>query len=912
MLTGEALAGRGDAIEQAPDLAALARRLGERVRRITTRRPVVPALKGMLTADGGFCPVDRTPLVFDPWSPEAHRCPRCGQVARGARHDRRWAWLQHLWLGERIAELAAVGTLTGEPEPLEWVRSTLLEYGRRYAGFPNVDNVLGPSHLFSSTYLESVWLVNYLAGASLLREAGELDDELATAVSTVVEEAAGIIGEFEEGLSNRQTWHNAALAAVAVWFEDPDLAARAVEGPRGLVGHLVDGFRPDGMWYEGENYHLFALRGLLVGAEWARVAGVDLFEEPASRARLIAALRAPLLTMLPDGSFPARKDARFGVSLAQPMYLELWERGIAILAALGEDEAARDLAGALRCLYGLPAPEDQRFDSYLHEAGEPSPPHRGRADLSWWMLLQMLPELPLAPAEVPSGSVLLPAQGLAILRHQGRYVSLEGGEHGGGHGHPDRLHLTLHADGTHWLADPGTGSYVSPDLFWYRATLAHNAPRVDGHSQPMGDAELDAFDASGGWGWVRARFGGLIRTVVSGPGHLVDLVEFAAEQPHLVELPWHPAGELEVDTPGRWEPVTFTDPHADQAERFVPETGRLLRWHSVLGDRRLAGVFDGAGELLRLRGPDRPGREGQHRFLLRQGQGSYVRFSTVLGFGGLDLREVRFAASETVVETGSGTVVHRQTSQGWEIEAGGERLSLGGLIRDRFTRALALAEVGQELFKYQPPEVEVPHLPAAPALDGTLAGFPDQPQVILDHEDQYRRTEAPYSGPGEFSASAHLGWDEGALYIAVTVVKRDRQFPPIGSPPRRLDNEPDLIHADGLQLYLQLEGQVPHGWLVVPDPAGAGLQTGSTGVSGGQVRGAWRATHDGYRITVALTVPGWPPGIHDAPGFDLIVNEMVSGRERRLGQLVWTGGGGWAYLRGDRQDPGRFGRMVLR
>ena len=48
--------------------------------------------------------------------------------------------------------------------------------------------------------------------------------------SGVANEAANLIGEFDEGLSNRQTWHNAALASIAVWFEDEELAARAIEG----------------------------------------------------------------------------------------------------------------------------------------------------------------------------------------------------------------------------------------------------------------------------------------------------------------------------------------------------------------------------------------------------------------------------------------------------------------------------------------------------------------------------------------------------------------------------------------------------------------------------------------------------------------------------------------------------------
>ena len=98
----------------------------------------------------------------------------------------------------------------------------------------------------------------------------------------------------------------------------------------------------------------------------------------------------------------------------------------------------------------------------------------------------MAPSLPDEAAPWAPGSVLMAEQGLAILRSGRRYASLECGRFGGGHGHPDRLHLTLFADGRHWLADPGTGSYVSRDLFWYRSTLAHNAPRLDGRSQAPG------------------------------------------------------------------------------------------------------------------------------------------------------------------------------------------------------------------------------------------------------------------------------------------------------------------------------------------------------------------------------------------------------------------------------------------
>lgn len=914
MLTGDELDYRRETIAASADLQSLRARLLARARRTVQRNPAVPAEKGVLTADGGVCPEDGSALTFDPWSPSVHRCALCGRSFRGERHDRRWAWLGHLWLAERIAEAAMAGLLSDDAAVSRWAAVKVAEYGSRYLTYRNADNVLGPSHLFSSTYLESIWLTNYLAGAFTLREAGILDQVGFAAVSAVAEEAGNLIGEFDEGLSNRQTWHNAALAAAGVWFEDPDLVQRAVEGPRGLVGHLVDGFRADGMWYEGENYHLFALRGLLTGAGWARLAGVELFEEKVGRERLAAALRAPTLSALPDGAFPARKDSRYGVSLAQPMYLELWEHGVAGLVASDQAEEAADLAAWLRQLYALPAPPAEIFDSYLHEAGEDPPPRRGRTDLSWWMLATMAPDLPAADPWTPV-SALLPEQGLAILRDGDRYASLECGEYGGGHGHPDRLHLALHARGVHWLADPGTGSYVSPDLFWYRSTLAHNAPRIDGVSQPVADARAEMFDVSGRWGWVRGKFRGLTRTIVAGPTTLVDVLEFAADEEHLVELPWHPDGEVEVLTPGRWEPAELEDAFAQEAERFVPLSAGQIVWRATTAPmgRILEGIFDEAGELLRARAPARPGRAGDHRFLIRRVRGRYVRLATVLAFDRPALTSVRFAPGEIIVEAGA-RVVHRLTNDGWEVEDGDARVQLRGLRRE-LQLGIELGGIGRELFKYTPPEVAVPHALQPPPLDGTLDGFEAGEVLHLDHEDQYRRTEEPYVGAEAFAAQARLVWDETALYVAVAVSKSDLVFRRVSGPALHLDNESDLIHSDGLQVYLQLEGRSPLGWLVVPDPASAALQVhavAGTAALTTQVRGAWRKSEEGYVATIGISLPGWPPGPHDPPPrFDLVVNEMSPGRTRRLGQLVWTGGGGWSYLRGDRQDPARFGKLML-
>ncbi|HET9726268.1 MAG TPA: heparinase II/III family protein, partial [Gemmatimonadales bacterium] len=751
----------------------------------------------------------------------------------------------------------------------------------------------------------SVWLTSYLAAGSLLKESGHLAEDVAEGVGVVAEEAANLIGEFDEGFSNRQTWHNAALAAIAVWFEDEDLLHRAVQGPTGMLPHLVEGFGSDGMWYEGENYHLFALRGQLVGMGWAREAGIDLLEDERLAARLGAALRAPALTALPDHTFPARKDSRFAMSLAQPMYLELWEVG---LARLGDEGS--DLWSWLRELYAAPAPKAETFDSYLHEAGESAPAARTRADLSWWALLEMAPALPDGAPWEP-GPVLLEGQGLAVLRTADRYASLECGRLGGGHGHPDRLHLTLFADGVHWLADPGTGSYVTGDLFWYRSTLAHNAPRLDRRSQPPGDARCEAFDVQGGWSWTRGRYGEMARTLVAGD-YLLDVVELDAAEDRTIELPWHLAGRVEMTTPGDWTAEPWDEPFIERAERFTGRTehGVMLRSHGENGATLTLHLhFDGT--LLRAGVPGRPGQSGRGAMYLVRARGRGTRFVAVLetGRGAARVRSVDSSGDLITVETAEGADRHLAGPTGWEITGAAGTTRLGGLRRaaaataplidlNRPTRA-----AGAALYVQQP------------ELDGTLDAFDASEPMTLDYDDQYRRSEEPYHGPEEFSATLVANWNEDALYLGVDVVKAEVIVRPDDAPPLRLDNEPDDIHADGLQVYLRPEPDGPiYGFLVVPSEAG-GVRVhaiSDTAASPGMVTGAWQPTGTGYSMVLGIALPDWSPRGGDTLGFDLIVNEMHPDRLRRAGQLVWSGGGGWVYLRGDRQPPESFGTLELR
>lgn len=903
MVTLEDLELRRERVNESADLTALEQQIAERAGRILGEMPVVPGEKALMSRAGGTCPQDGTALGFDPWCSDRWQCPTCLQVAEGVYHRRHWARYQHLWLAEQAASLAALAALGGHDRAARRAVSLLEAYGH-YTDYPNRDNVLGPARLFFSTYLESIWLSNWLAAAVMLRETGHLPDAATSIVDQVADDAASLIGEFNEGFSNRQVWHDAALAAVAVWFEDAELAERAIEGDSGLLALMARGFGGDGMWHEGENYHLFALQGTLTGVRWARLCGMDLVADPAIAAHLAAALRAPLITALPDATFPARKDSRFGVSLAQPMYLELWEVGLGMLAGR-EGADLTGMADWLRTRYREGAPAARLFDSYLFEAGQPAPAMRDRASLSWNVLLEGLAELPEESTWTPPGT-LMPSQGLAILRDAGRYVSLEAGAWSGGHGHPDRLHLSCYANGINWLADPGTGNYVDRDLFWYRSTLAHNAPLLDGQSQRGGDAHCDAFDAGERWSWVRAEWDDVTRTIVLGPAYLLDVVQLASDRKRTIELPWHVAGVRVPETlaePCQLGPREFVK----DARRLAPDTDGCWRVTAVERNQPLTLTFAGAGELCTATGPGRPAA-GESRFLLRRGSGNDVIFATLLALGD-EAAVVSIEGGTVIVNADGERHVHVLLSDGWEVQTPAGRVRLGGhLLRQPAFEPL-LTRVRND-----PARGTALRVPDPPALDGSADGFDDSMPLMLDHDDQYRRSEEPYEGPEAFSARASVNWDDDALYVDVEVVKASPAFRPADAAPLEFDNDAEDIHSDGLQLYLlDPEGAL---WGVLVVPAADGhlrvFPAGGSDADPASVQGAWKLTDDGYRVTLALAPDFWPDlAMQEEVRFDLAVNEMRPGRQRRAGQLIWSGGGGWVYLRGDWQDASRLGVIDL-
>ncbi len=961
LLPYEQLDGRRRAA--AGGLAPLAASLAADLERLTSiGEPHLPVDKAKLTRDGGRCPVHGTPLEFDPWAPREHRCAACGTAYIGEAHDRWWIMGYQLWLAERAVHAALLHLLLGDPRHAALADRILERYAEHYLTYPNRDNVLGPSRPFFSTYLESIWLLQ-LSVALDLREHGGLRPALAARVrDRVIEPSAALIASYDEGMSNRQAWNNAALIAAHLVLGRPDGARRqALDAPSGLCAHLTRAVLPDGTWYEGENYHLFAHRGLWYGVVLADRAGVVLPDE--ALRRFDAGFAAPFLTTLPDFTFPARRDSQFGVSLRQWRFAELAELGL----ARGDDPR---LTGALWELYrdvpelrGRPTGRDRS----TAEAERNVPAARlGRADLGWRSLLRAREALarlaPTAPA-----SILMQGQGLAVLRRDaGRiFVALDYGVSGGGHGHPDRLNLLIADGATRWLDDAGTGSYVDRSLHWYRSTLAHNAPLFDGRSQERIDGRLIAWEERDGCGWVQAAVDGLAarahgtRAVVVMDDYVVDDFSWLAPDDAVVDLPLHVAGEVTGEGLGAWRPAVPEGGDGPE-DGFGFLTGTMV---ATLGDEgpvriaagtgaggpALAGwLFPGKGaELWRGTAPGPPVPAGDssgtvsrpRQFLFVRRRGGLGTISMVWSLRGRVADVTAAGATLRVTRSNGVWHEHHRHEAGWTIDitdpAGTREIMLAGLTARQPSGAAgapggsgqadpaAASGASEPAPRPHVPAVIPVRLPHITPVDGIVrrtiervkeaaAGHPDAIRFELG-EPHYRRSEVSWAEAGRPRATVALYVEFDALVAEVHVHKS----PPVFAPRRErneLDNEHPDINSDGLQLYVATPAGRACGWLMVPEEGGGDVRV--TPVAGlncqTQMRARWSPMPEGWRIKCPIPIAqlGLTPGTPFL--LDLIVNEIVAPRERRRGQLVLSGGTGeYAYLQGDRHPVSSFLPFVI-
>lgn len=435
-----------------------------------------------------FCPHHAIELHFDPGQPQLHRCPVDGKLLAGRRFDAAWRFGANLLLGRAAVLLALRWRLSGDADCLRRAAAVLIGYAQRYPHYPvgSFCSAAGDGR-GKATYqsLDEATLIVRLARCYDLVAADLCDVDRRMVERDLFAKA---IAHLEENrfrrVHNIECWHLAALAAAATVTGNDAIREQAMHGEFGFHHQIEAGTCRDGMWWEGSSsYHYYSLAALLTTAAFMRARDTS-WQAPA---RFTAMLTAPLTLVLPDGRLPASNDCWASSSLWGEVC-----HGVPPAAALYEMAAGwwprpsyRDLLAAI---YRHGARDSE--EALLHG------PDRVPVDAG---------DMDAAAAKrglTRPRSGALPHSGFAMVRSEDpldrqSLVLLKYGPHGGSHGHPDKLAITLYARGEPAATDLGSQGYgIHLHRQWYRQTVSHNTVLVSGRAQPSATGTLRHFGAA--------------------------------------------------------------------------------------------------------------------------------------------------------------------------------------------------------------------------------------------------------------------------------------------------------------------------------------------------------------------------------------------------------------------------------
>ncbi len=467
------------------------------------------------------CPVHGVSLQFQ--APATHRCTVDQRTYTGWPYDQVIFGRRHSELAAAARDLALAYRMTGEERYAQSALWILKQYAALYTTYPHKDvnnraNTRSGARASAQTLDESVWLIP-LAWAydSLAGSAAMSESDRALIERGLLRAAVEVIQRNDAGISNWQSWHNAAIGAVGFALRDSGLIEQAIDGKSGFRFQMRNSVIGEGFWYEGAwSYHYYALDPIVQLAEMAARNGFDLWQD----ASLRGLFSAPLRLAFADGSLPAFNDSN-AVSLFN--YARLYEIAHARLGdPLYAAVARRGTRGREALFYGVP-------------------------------------ELPAAELD-DLRSEVFPDAGFAVLRgpKSDHTVTMKFGPHGGGHGHYDKLGLISFAQGGILAVDPGTQSYAAPTHnTWDKVTVAHNTIVVDEKVQSEATGKLLWRDINENYSAASAEAGPaypgvrLRRTLLVTAEYAVDLAEAAALDGGTRQFDWvyHNNGILETDLP---------------------------------------------------------------------------------------------------------------------------------------------------------------------------------------------------------------------------------------------------------------------------------------------------------------------------------------------------------------------------
>jgi len=448
-------------------------------------------------------------------------CPRCGREYSGWPYDEVLAGRKHIDLFEKARVLGLAWQLTAKESYAAKCREILLGYADKYQDYPIHDYQGGQSikggKLYAQTLDESVRMITLVWAYDLVYNSPAMTEEdRAHIENDLFRPAAQVIMRNDMSISNWQSWHNAAIAAIGFTLGDERLVDHAINGKSGIHFQMDKSILKDGFWYEGTaSYHFYALLALQWQAQAMKSAGMKLYQKPVFR----SLYEAPSSYVFPDGRFPAVNDSDPVSIDSQHEYYEM-----------------------AYAWYG-----DPKF-GMIAKAGK----RRSLNAFLWGK-----DELPSGLKSKPESSIFPGIGAVMLQQNTGRNplaLHLDYGPHGGAHGHPDKLGIIFFANGRDAMPDAGRLAYGAPlHNRWYKTTVAHNTVIVDGKNQKQAEARLISSSLDGEIKLATAicdtayKDVTLTRSVALTPQYLLDVVSGKSAASHTWDLAYHVQGAPETD-----------------------------------------------------------------------------------------------------------------------------------------------------------------------------------------------------------------------------------------------------------------------------------------------------------------------------------------------------------------------------
>lgn len=431
----------------------------------------VPLLEGGHLHDY-FCPIHNQVFRFDWDKPRSHYCDLCDKYwENNNRFD--WAWINHVHLQNRIylTSCMYLYIVTGDAEYAEYIRDMMLDYASKYLTYLNHDTArkTGPwgGKMFGQSLDEAVWASDACRAYRVAKPVMSEEEIRKIETGYLTPCADLLLGR--RGDANWQVWHNSGLIALGVALQNDSIIDVAVNDPEcGYHVQMERHVRDDGWWSEGSPvYHYYPLHAMLLSADALRCRGINLYDK-----KLYKMLASPASAVYTDLFFPSHNDGWYGESLVAQVHLY-------------------ELAYKR---YKDPFFLDVLSQCYRYT----------ERNLVEALLNNIDMKIATAPSSWPSMN--FEDTGYAVLRSGSKTVVLKYGPHGGGHGHPDKLSISIHDGDKELVSDMGTSAYGVPAFIqWYRKTLSHSTLTVDGKDQRPTTGELISFKDTKQGGEVKAR-----------------------------------------------------------------------------------------------------------------------------------------------------------------------------------------------------------------------------------------------------------------------------------------------------------------------------------------------------------------------------------------------------------------------